>query len=141
MTVGVELEVRWFDPDLVDLLVTCGNRDFYGQTELYAGRGKLQQWASMLQGFPKSPSDSRTLELGTFRPTYAGGGAKLVFCCLDSAGHAAVFVSLRSVTARGTETAEFSIGIEAAAVDSFVDQLRCVDEEATGSKASLSGMG
>jgi hypothetical protein len=82
--------------------------------------------AAVLRGFPKSQDDVRKFELGSFDAAYAGGGAGFRFYCLDSVGHAAIEVRLRTdpnVEGGVSDVAVFHISVEAAAVDSFVTEL------------------
>ena len=66
-------------------------------------------------------------------------GVHLRFYCLDSVGHAAVEVKLRSddrEASRKAESVELHIPIEAAAVDSFVAQVNAMDKEQIGAQAN-----
>lgn len=67
-----------------------------------------------------------SLNSGSFDAAYAGGGAEFRFYCLDSIGHAAAEVRLRTdpnVEGGVSDAATFHISVEAAALDSFVTQL------------------
>jgi len=63
---------------------------------IYFGIGELAESAEKIKGFPRNPSDKRTLEFGAFAPKAAGGAATLSFYCRDSAGHASVEVKIES---------------------------------------------
>jgi hypothetical protein len=80
----------------------------------------------VLHGFPKSQSDTRSFELGTFDAAYSGGGAGFRFYCTDAVGHAAAEVRLRtdsSYEGGVSDAAMLHMSVEAAAIDSFVVQL------------------
>ncbi len=134
MTNGVSLEVIWFDEveDLPEVVFSCSNGYFSGQAEIYVSRDHLSKLAEAISGFPSRLGDSRYFELGTFNPEHADGGARLHFCCKDSAGHSVVEVKLRGDACKGLgemESVALRIPIQAAAVDDFVRQLRNLSKE------------
>jgi len=99
--------------------------------------------ASVLRGFPADPSDMRKYELGTFDAAYGGGGARFRFSCTDSSGHALAEVRLRTDHRLGvvaSDVATIHIPIEAAGMDSFVEQLERILPE-TGQSALLEAAG
>ncbi len=104
----------------------ASNGFFSGQADMYADSDAPTEFASALRAFPTSPSDTREFELGSFDAAYAGGGAAFRFYCLNSVGHAAAEVRLRTdpdIEGGVSDEAVFRISVEAAAVDSFVTQL------------------
>ena len=118
---GMTVTVAWFDDDLVELKIRAGNGRFSGEALLYESRDVAAEFAAALRGFPRTVDDRRSFEMGTFDEQMGGGGAHFELSCRDSAGHAQVLVRLRTDPRRdGAATAEFSIAVEAAAVDSFV---------------------
>ncbi|MBI1848957.1 MAG: hypothetical protein HYR85_01295 [Planctomycetes bacterium] len=121
MDPGIEIEVFWFDDDVLELLVRASSSGFAGRTALYASHDAPQTMAAAIRGFPVSGSDRREFQLGTFDPKYAGGGCRFVFLCADTAGHAFVHVTIHSDY--DAARAEFAIAIEAQGVAEFVDQL------------------
>jgi hypothetical protein len=126
MNFGIKIEIDWFDNDAISLRVRCSNGGFSGETYLYVTHSDFVDMGKRLKGFPKSPSDIRDIELGTFEPTWAGGGIKLHFYCVDRAGHAKVDVKLRSDRCKALgdlDSAAFSIPVESAAIDSFISQI------------------
>jgi len=65
--------------------------------------------------------------LGTLDETYAGGGAKFRFYCVDSVGHSLAEITLRHDPYRlggAIDSAVFNIPVESSAIDAFVDQLK-----------------
>jgi len=97
-----------------------------GQADVYADSEAPAQFAVALRGFPTGEGDIREFELGSRDVAYAGGGAGFRFYCLDSVGHAAAEVRLRSDTNAEdgmNDVAVFHISVDAAAVDTFVIQL------------------
>ncbi len=124
---GILIELGWWDTHLLQCDVTCSNGVFAGSTRVYLGHMNLSEMAAALNGFPAKADDVRSFELGTADPQSAGGGVLLRFYCLDSRGHIAVDVQLRgdTCTAMGQiESVAMRIPLEAAAIDSFVEQLR-----------------
>jgi len=91
----MEVEVWWFEQDLIECQFRCSNGRFSGHAEIYLDRDDLAKMAEDLRGFPLLADDSREFELGTFDPKHADGGIRMHFYCTDSMGHAAVDVKLR----------------------------------------------
>lgn len=141
MESSLEIEVIYFDPDLIELLVHATNGRFTGTTELYVGHDQLPKIAESLRGFPSSATDRREFELGTFDSNYAGGGVRLLFWCRDSLGHAFVRVGVRADPCHHfaqPETADLVIPVEPYAIDQFVHHLARL-EVARGASARLEG--
>jgi hypothetical protein len=136
---GIEIEVIWEDQNVVEFQINCSNGYFSGRAEIYASHDVLPKFASTLSGFPSKRTDSRDFELGTFDQNYTDGGVRLHFYCTDSVGHAAVEVRLRGDGCKALGEAEsvaLRIPIEAAAIDSFVSQVRDLKRE-IGARAYL----
>lgn len=126
MNTGIKFEVIWLDEHIVEVRVTASNGRFAGTADCYSAHDGIPRLAAAVRGFPVSNTDRREMEIGTLDPSRAGGGAKLVFRCVDRAGHAVVDVVVRA-DPRGhegvAETASFSIPVETAAIDEFVTAL------------------
>jgi hypothetical protein len=138
---GIEIEIHWFDDDVIELLVRASNGRFAGMAELYVSHDELPRLADALRGFPASPCDHRELQLGTFDANHAGGGVRLRFWCKDRAGHALVEVSLRTdgrYHFGRPEMAELVIPVEPYAIDRFVQHLGHL-EVTCGASARLQG--
>jgi hypothetical protein len=134
---GLAIEVAWSDRDVLLLDVSASNGVFAGRIEAYGALDIAAQWAAALEGFPRDQDDGREVSTGTFSDDYAGGGATLRFVVRDAAGHCAVQVRLRaSDMIRPIASAEFTIDVEAAAVDRFVAELRAMSTE-VGQRAAL----
>ena len=139
MNTGVEIEVTWGDEDVLLLEVSASNGIFAGRIEAYGAWGMAAEWAAALEGFPRNRDDCREVSTGAFSDEYAGGGVMLRFVVRDAAGHCAVGVRLRAADLiRSTASAEFTIGVEAAAVDRFVADLRAMSAD-VGQRAALVG--
>lgn len=126
MKARIHISVIYTDEHLIELSINASNGVFAGQAQVYANSDVLARCALELKGFPSSQSDVREFEFGSFDAAHAGGGARFRFFCLDSVGHSAVEVSLRTdpKTEGGvSDTVALHILIEAAAMDSFVGQL------------------
>lgn len=140
MEKGISWEVIWFDFDqnLIQIVFTCSNGYFCGGCEIYVSLDELSELANALHGFPSSPSDSRSVELGTFDPTYADGGVRMNFYCWDSRGHSIADIKLRGDGCKAlgeVESVALRIPIELAGLDSFLAQIVAGTE--IGSKAFL----
>jgi hypothetical protein len=136
---GIEFEVVWSDQDVIELRVRCSNGAFCGDTRMYSGHDALPNTADVLSGFPLNAKDSRTVELGTFDPTMAGGGIHMWFYCVDSVGHAAVLAKLRGDRCKSMGEAQsvcLYLPVEAGAIDAFVVQARSLGST-IGAKAYL----
>jgi hypothetical protein len=138
---GIAIEVNWGDEDVLLVEVSASNGSFAGRVEAYAALGIAGEWADALDGFPWDRDDRREVSTGTFSDEYAGGGATLRFLVRDAAGHCAVQVRLRAADmVRSTASAEFTLDVEAAAIDRFVGDLRAMSTE-VGQRAVLEGIG
>jgi hypothetical protein len=127
---------------LIEFSIKCSNGRFSGQAKLYLSHDDLPQTAEGLTGFPAHPSDSRDFDIGSLNSNLAG--VNLHFYCLDSVGHAAVNVKLRSddrEASRKAESVALQIPIEAAAIDSFVAQVKAMEKEQIGATACLRMLG
>lgn len=130
MKAGLQISVVYTDEDLVELRVTASNGVFAGQVDVYADFDALTELAEVLRDFPGGRSDERAFEVGSLDSAYAGGGAGFRFYCLDSVGHAAAEVRLRSDPEAGggvSDTVVLHVPVEAAAIDAFVVQLAGVE--------------
>ena len=122
---GLHVQILWFDADLTELRVHASNNHFAGMADLYINHDELAKLARAFRGFPASTKEQRDIELGNFNPNNGGGGLRLRLRCTDASGHVAVDVMLRTDphhTGR-SETAEFSVPVEPAAIDAFIAEL------------------
>jgi|SRR5580765_6385378 len=127
---GIEFRLVYCDEDIVEYRFTCSNGKFCGQTEAYLGHGDIFHLIEGLREFPSKTGDSRKFELGNFDPTCAGGGMRLHFSRLDSAGHSAVDVELRTDGHRDAgivQSVAMRIPIELASLDEFISELRAIE--------------
>jgi hypothetical protein len=126
MDTGFEFLGIYSDLDMVEVRISAWNGSFGGVARVYVELGGLEEAASALQGFPRDPADTREVTFGTFDRHFAGGGVSLRFYCYDSAGHAFVESRIASLydLAGPEQSVLLTLPVEAAAVDSFVDQLR-----------------
>ena len=139
MVEGINLEVIWFDQDVIEVVCACSNGYFSGWAEVYLSHDDLPSLANTLRGFPSSRCDTRQVELGTFNPAHADGGVRLDFHCRDSVGHAVVEVKLRGDGCKGlgeVESVALRLAVEAAAIDAFVLELTSMGS-AIGASARL----
>jgi hypothetical protein len=141
MEIGFRFEVIYKDSDLLEVRVAGWNGAFGGAADVYVGIRKLEEAAAKLKGFPNHPSDTREVILGAFGSKTAGGGVSIRFYCADASGHAFVESRIESdpLSGKPVQCVSFSFPIEAAAVDSFVDELCRLGIEKRGS-ARLRGL-
>ena len=134
MDIGFKFKVIYGDADLLKVRISAWNGAFGGVADVFVGIGGLEEASAKLKGFPKHPSDVRELMLGAFGPRFAGGGVSLRFYCADASGHAYVDTKIESETlpSRPVQYVNLSQPVEAAAVDSFVDELRQIGMRKTG---------
>jgi hypothetical protein len=133
---GLQIQVTYADEDLVEIRVSAWNGMFGGAAEIYVNLDELEQIAGKLKGFPETIADSREIvvgELGSRSPS-EDGGLRMFFYCRDSSGHA--YVDLRiesySLSKRKVQFVTCFLPIEAAAVDSFVEELARIGAERAG---------
>ncbi len=141
MDIGLQFELIYKDADVIQIRISAWNGLFGGTADVYAGIGRLEEIAATIAGFPDHPSDTRDIVVGAFGPDWAGGGASMRFYCADATGHAYVDAKIESdsSSAKSTQSVSLSLPIEAAAVDSFVRELRVLASIKTGS-ARLEGL-
>ena len=136
---GIELEVVWFDQDIVEVAFRCSNSHFAGSALIYLSYDDLPNLLETLKGFPSGHADTRQSQLGTFNSNHADGGVRLNFYCRDSRGHAFVEVKLRGDGCEALGEAEsvaLRIPIEAAGVDGFLAELDAM-QVSCGARAAL----
>jgi hypothetical protein len=76
-------------------------------------------------------------EFGTRDPSFAGGFCGISLRCLDRGGHVAVYIDIQDDGSRcAPAQAQFSFATEPAAIDRFVQRLREIERDRSGS-ASL----
>ena len=136
MDIGVQIKVIYQENDLIEVRISAWNGTFAGTTDVYVGIGQLAEAAAELQYFPRDSSDAREISFGDFMPVSTGNAASLRFYCVDKAGHAYVESKIESDCCRTGQhqSVMLSLPIEAAAVDSFVQELQL---EANGEIAFL----
>jgi hypothetical protein len=123
---GIELEIEGEDWDCVDLTVRGSNGLFAGTTSFYSSPKELRQLADAIRGFPIHSEDRREFVLGDPRPERVWGHARFRLHCMDSAGNVVLEVELRAERngmSMQEGRAEFTLRVEAAAIDRFVATL------------------
>ena len=133
MDIGLQFEVIYKAEDLIQVRVFAWNGAFGGTADIYVGIGRLEEIAAELEGFPASVSDGREIKLGALGPK-AAGGVEMRFYCTDASGHAYVECKIDSgsLSVEPVQSVTLSLPIEAAAVDSFVDELRLLGVRKSG---------
>jgi hypothetical protein len=144
MGIGIELNILWFDNDVIGLRVRASNGRFAGTTDLYVGYDGLKELATAIRDFPKSRIDSREHQLGTFDSQYAGGGVNIYLHCIDSVGHAAMEIRMQTDSRETTgmrgqpESACFALLVKAADINDFVNDIEKISP-VIGSRELLVG--
>lgn len=127
---GFQARVLTDDDDVLKLAISGSNGAFSGSAEVYEAVGHLRATANLLDGFPQSVNDARTVELGSS----VHGKVSLRFICRGAA--ARTFVEVRiDLGANHIGTVEqvcFTARVEASAVDTFVADLRGLTAEKRG---------
>jgi hypothetical protein len=121
----LSMSILEVDPDYLRLDISVADGDFAGRAEIFESLELPTTLAAALQGFPRTADDRREIVLGSFDPSMAGGGIKLVFRCVDRSGHAVLDAELedqpwndaprRSVVLR--------MAVTPPAIDSFVAEM------------------
>ena len=134
MYLGFEFRVSWHDDDVIKLHVAAWNGAFGGNAEVYEAIGDLRSAADRLRGFPNDPKDTREVVFGNFDRKCAGGGVRLRFHCIDGAGHAYVegMIDSNCVSGDTVQTALLAMPVEAAAVDTFLEELVKLESDLAG---------
>lgn len=131
---GFEFDVKWHDSDVLEVGIAAWNGGFGGTADVYVAIGGLGEMAEKLKGFPRGVTDSREVVLGAFGPEWAGGAVSMRFHCVDGAGHTYVESRIESKSQKAgiTQSVLLILPIEPAALDSFVEDLRRLEAEKTG---------
>lgn len=126
MSTGIQFEVIWNDREILEVRISASNNEFAGSVDLYTSTEQISKYASKLDGFPNTPSDTREIVLGAFGSEWAGGAAKMRFFCIGSSGHSYVEIQMESSRAIAgvIQSSLILVAAEAAAVDRFVHELR-----------------
>jgi hypothetical protein len=129
MEVGFKFEDIYRDADVLEVRVSGWNGAFGGVADIYIGSGRLGEVATLLQGFPSSVTDNREFTLGAFGGEFAGGGINLRFRTCGGASRVVVEsrIEANSDSAAPRQSAVLVLPTEAAAIDSFVEELRGID--------------
>jgi hypothetical protein len=129
MEAGFKFEEIYRDGDVLEVRVIGWNGAFGGVANVYVGIGRLGEVATLLQGFPSSVTDDREFTLGAFGGEFAGGGVSLRFRACGGAAHVVVESKIEadSDSAAPRQSVVFVMPTEAAAIDSFVEELRSID--------------
>jgi hypothetical protein len=137
MLAGLTITAVDPDADYLGIEIRASNDRFSGSTWIYAGVDELLEFAGKIDGFPSGYEDQRMHEFGTCDPSFAGGFCGITLRCLDRGGYVAVYIDIQDDGSRcAPAQAQFSFATEPAAVDRFVQRLREIEQDRSGS-ASL----
>ncbi|HEY5548552.1 MAG TPA: hypothetical protein VIL17_03045 [Coriobacteriia bacterium] len=139
METGLILEVVDVDEDYLGVSLVASNGRFCGSIrKIYAEFGELARLATDLSGFPASSTDERTFELGGKDISGVTGSARLEFRAADLLGHAVLMVHIETAGWTGVtpgplpENVAFSVAVDPASVDRFVQELRALESTHSG---------
>ena len=133
MQQGLTITIVDVDPDYLGIEIRAANDRFAGSTWIYAGLSQLSEFADRMAGFPTNPQDDRKYEFGTPDPGFAGGYCSFHLQCVDSSGHARLYVSLQDdYRVHELATATLAFPVLAADIDRFAVRLREIEKEQFG---------
>jgi hypothetical protein len=139
---NLTIELVWEDTDLEQLSISADNGRYRGTAKVYFAQGDVQLLANSIRDFPKTNSQ---------REVFSGGReeddlsfAKLVFHCVDGAGHAVLDVTLAESLVHHARPStrnrvELELRFEPSALDDFCRALNEVARR-TNSRAVLRGL-
>ena len=127
----MKVEVIYQDVHLTQIRLSAWNGEFGGAAEIYLALGQLHSIAGAIAGFPASLTDVREMAIGAVGPLSAGGAASLRFLCAKGSGSSNLELQIESAECTNSTRQHVSmiLPIEAAALDSFVSQLRDVSTD------------
>jgi len=141
MSAGIDIKILYLDNDAMEVGLSVRNGRFGGSIEFYATHDVLKTIAATFRGFPKSADDHRELEVGTFDPSFAGGGARFELAT-SKRGPVIIRAHLRAdgtlTTTKEGESVDLELVIEPASIDRFVEALDLMDV-AVSATAHLDG--
>ena len=133
MEKGLTLSVVEPDEDYLGIEVFVSRGRYAGSSRIFAGLDELGLIADKLEGFPNSPDDERTFELGVEGNVYAGGHMAVSAHTVDSLGHSVVDIEIVDDDDRySAGSACFTVSVEAAGIDRFVQGLRAAQYARAG---------
>ena len=115
---------------MTELQVTVWNGRFGGQTNVYVEKDELRDIATTLRKFPRTPSDTRELTLGSFGRQIAGGAVGMNFSCRDLAGHVEACVRIEGdhIKISPPEAVSMVVWVEPDAIDIFTAGLHVLND-------------
>jgi hypothetical protein len=130
---GLTLAIVDPDVDYTGIEIQVCNARFAGSARAYARFHELTDFAAQLIGFPRDHSDQRIHEFGGRGPRTAGGYCRVQFRCSDRAGHIALQIGLEEEDGWwGRSSVQMTLQVEAAEIDRFIESLRTLDRERSG---------
>jgi len=130
MEIGIKFESIWSDIDVVEVRIAAWNGEFGGSADVYVEIGGILMAAAKLEGFPHNTADVCDLEFGSFGLKTAGGAVTLRFHSRGAVGRTFVETTIESAHDEfdHAQRAILFAPVEAAAIDSFVANLRILEE-------------
>src|SRR5262245_7286121 len=112
------------DPDYLLLRVSANDGYFAGTVPAYEGWNVFDELRDCFKDFPRGPTDTRELILGSFGPKTTGGAARLHLYCTSRAGHVELAVTFEDATVGAvTRTGIVLLRPEPVALDRFLATL------------------
>ena len=123
---GLSLRVTERDGDYLGVELTAWNTRYAGTTFLYLDHNELDMFADAIADYPADAGDERSYEFGVRGQAYAGGYCRLHFRSAVT-GMISLGVTIEDAGNRHQSAqAEFSIEVEPARLDRFVESLHAV---------------
>lgn len=136
---SLSFEHIWEDDSMIELRVSATDGLFSGLTQIYTSWESLSEFANHLRGFPRTTLD-------TVEDTNGESGGysylRVLFRCIDGAGHAAVEIEMEQNQALAgpadiRASVKLGFSIEPVAIDGFVAQLQAMVNSKKGSALLL----
>lgn len=138
---GLRIKIVDPDDDYLGVDVQAANSRYAGSAQIYAGLQQLTEFPNQIRGFPANVQDKRAYELGSRDRSIAGGYCKMYLRCVDHTGRPVVEIMIEDNDQwYSSGHAEFSIRVEAAGIDRFVEMLFEIERQKSG-EALLSAAG
>lgn len=141
MIAGLKVAYLWHDKDVIELRITAENTRFRATTDVYVGTDELSSAVATMQGFPTNSNDRRRIAFGSAGEAFAGGFAQLDFQCQDAAGHTCFHSAIEDdfKNREVTESAAIQVSFEPAALDTFLIELKQIEQDLSGSACLMTG--
>jgi hypothetical protein len=119
----ISFATKWWDEDLLELTISGSNGAYSGTADVCLGHDHIKEMRKVFEGFPKTATDTRHFELGTFDDKFAGGGVRFCLLQADSLGHCKLRLAFRRDPRFEVETADFFLMLTPSDIDRMLLKL------------------